>query len=148
MMPAPYETGIPGGTNVNLTQAVGFTQARGGTLPTPGRQERPREERLNQLRSLILSAGQAVVGAVEGGARLAAIAQRKAEERRREALRLYEWVTPRREAEDDAKAAAYRKAMKERLAEVEQTQFQIMRDPRSENHEWVMNEAVLRQNNA
>lgn len=148
MMPAPYETGIPGGTNVNLTQAVGFTQDLGGTLTTPGRQERPREERLNQLRSLILSAGQAVVGAVEGEARLAAIAQRKAEERRREALRLYEWVTTRREAEDDAKAAAYRKAMKERLAGVEQTQFQIMRDPRSENNEWVMNEAVLRQNNA
>lgn len=139
-MPAPYEQGIPGGVQTTFAPGIG--------LSAPGRQERPREERLNQLKSLMVSAGAAVVGSLEGQARLAAIAERKVAQRKQEAMALSNWVKTRKAEEDNARQAAYRASANERLNTVQRSQFQIMRDPRSENAEWVLNEATMRQNNA
>lgn len=139
-MPAPYETPTPGGLNLPFSLGEG--------LATPGRAERPREERLEQLRGLLNTAGQAITGALNSEARIAAIAKARAEARRREQVELANWVKNRKATEDNERQAAYRKGVAEREEAIKRTQFEILRDPRSENSEWVLNEAVMRQNNA
>lgn len=147
-MAAPYETPTPAGVNASLSSAPGFNQSLGGELIAPGRQERPRLERTEQLRSLLSTAGQAVTGAVASQARVQAIARARVEERRAANARLAQQVARQKAEQDDAEQAAYRRSAQERVKQVARTQFDILRDPRSENHEWTMQEAVIRQNNA
>lgn len=147
-MANPYETPIPGGTNANFNSAPGLTQDIGGSLTTPGRQERPRTERIDQLRSLLVMGGQAVAGALGNEAQIQIRAQQRASQRRAEVEALAAKVRQQNAEADNEREKAYRASMAARQKGVEQAQFDILRDPRSVNNEWVMNEAVSRQGNA
>lgn len=96
----------------------------------------------------MVTAGSAIAGGIESESRIAAIARQRVQERQREALALSEWVKHNKAESDNARQAQYRQSVKDSLSAVDQSQFTILRDPRSENNEWVMNEAVMRQNNA
>lgn len=146
-MANPYETPIPSGTNTNFQSAPGLTQDIGGSLTTPGRQERPRTERLDQLRALLTMGGQAVAGAVGNDAQIQLRAQQRSAQRKAEVESLAAKVRQQRADQDNERERAYRSAMVERQKAVEQSQYEILRDPRSTSNEWVMNEAVSRQGN-
>lgn len=141
-MPSPLESFIPQGVDPTLG-VVGQ-----GGLNVPGRAERPRTERLEQLKGVLAAAGQAMVAGVEGQARLAAAQERNDAARRARHQSLYNWVKQKKIDEDNQQQRAYREDMARRLKAIEQEQFDLLRDERSENSEWLLNEAVMRQNNA
>lgn len=147
-MAAPVETGIPGGTNADFGTTQGFTQNLGRALITPGRQEQSVDTRTDQLRNLLISAGSSISGAVNEEARRQLLAKQKLEERKAANARLGMQVRAQQEEADSEQERAYRKRLNEEAKNVEQTQFDILRDPRSENAKWVLDQAVMRQNNA
>jgi hypothetical protein len=147
-MPAPVEGGVPGGTNADFGQAPGYNQTLGRELAVPGTDARPRTERLDQLRSVLVAAGQAIPGAVMTEARIQNLAQQRRQERIAESRRLAASVRQRQDEELQGEERQYRTNLEGRLQGVERSQFNILRDARSTNSEWVMNQAVLQQENA
>lgn len=140
-MPAPYETPIPGGANTDM----GIVH---NGLSAPGRQEQPRTERIDQLRNLLVTAGASIAGAVQSDARVQAMAQQRRDERIAESRRLASQVAQKKDDALNAQELQYKQNMKDRLQGIEQVQYTILRDPRSTSSEWVMNQAILRQDNA
>lgn len=140
-MPAPYESPIPGGANPDMRMP-------NSGLNAPGRQEQPRTERIDQLRNLLITAGSSIAGAVGSDARVSAIAKQRREERIADSRRLAAQVQQKKDDALDAQERQYKANMKSRFQGIEQEQYTILRDPRSTSSEWVMNQAVLRQDNA
>lgn len=147
-MPSAYERATPGANNTDFGQAPGFNQALGRELSTPGLNARPNTERLDQLRSLLSAAGSAITGATSSEARRQAIVKARRDERIAASRRLAAEVQAKKDAELTESQRQYKLAMQDRMRAVEQEQFNILRDPRSESAEWVMNQAVLQQENA